>query len=293
MTGHARDFETMLSAMRPTLHRYCARMTGSAVDGEDVVQDAMLKAITARGSVGPLDNPEGWLFRIAHNAALDFLRRRQRTVQLGTEEELAMVAAPDQPDPDIATASLRTFLRLPALQRSTVILKDVLGHSLDEISAITGATKPAVKSALQRGRARLRELATEPDDIELPMLSQAMRARLVAYVEGFKVGDFDAVRAMLADDVKLDLVATLQKRGKGEVGEYYGAYDAARERWAFAAGAVDGRAAMLVYDREVSLDAPAYFVVLDFEGGLVSSIHDFLYARYAMEGATVHVVDRP
>ena len=293
MTGHARDFETMLSAMRPTLHRYCARMTGSAVDGEDVVQDAMLKAITARGSVGPLGNPEGWLFRIAHNAALDFLRRRQRTVQLGTEEELAMVAAPDKPDPDIATASLRTFLRLPALQRSTVILKDVLGHSLDEISAITGATEPAVKSALQRGRARLRELATEPDDIELPMLSQAMRARLVAYVEGFKVGDFDAVRAMLADDVKLDLVATLQKRGKGEVGEYYDAYDAARERWAFAAGAVDGRAAMLVYDREVSLDAPAYFVVLDFEGGLVSSIHDFLYARYAMEGITVLVVDRP
>ena len=293
MTGHARDFEAMLSAMRPTLHRYCARMTGSAVDGEDVVQDAMLKAITARGSVGPLDNPEGWLFRIAHNAALDFLRRRQRTVQLGTEEELAMVAAPDKPDPDIATASLRTFLRLPALQRSTVILKDVLGHSLDEVSAITGATEPAVKSALQRGRARLRELATEPDDIELPMLSQTTRARLVAYVEGFKVGDFDAVRAMLADDVKLDLVATLQKRGKGEVGEYYGAYDAARERWAFAAGAVDGRAAMLVYDREVSLDAPAYFVVLDFEGGLVSSIHDFLYARYAMEGITVLVVDRP
>jgi RNA polymerase sigma-70 factor, ECF subfamily len=292
MSGHARDFETMLTAMRPTLHRYCARMTGSAVDGEDVVQDAMLKALTARGSVGPLNNPEGWLFRIAHNAALDFLRRRQRTVQLGTEEELAMVAAPDKPDPDIATASLRTFLRLPALQRSTVILKDVLGHSLDEISAITGATEPAVKSALQRGRARLRELATEPDDIELPMLSQAMRARLVAYVEGFKVGDFDAVRAMLADDVKLDLVATLQRRGKGEVGEYYGAYEAARERWAFAAGAVDGRAAMLVYDREVSLDAPAYFVVLDFEGGLVSSIHDFLYARYAMEGATVHVVYR-
>jgi hypothetical protein len=61
---------------------------------------------------------------------------------------------------------------------------------------------------------------------------------------GVRVGDFDAVRAMLADDVKLDLVATFQKRGKGEVGEYYGAYAAAREKWAFAAGAVDGRAAM-------------------------------------------------
>jgi RNA polymerase sigma-70 factor (ECF subfamily) len=291
MTGHTRDFETMLTTMRPTLHRYCARMTGSTVDGEDVVQDAMLKALTARGSVGPLDNPEGWLFRIAHNAALDFLRRRQRTAQLGTEEELAMVAAPDKPDPDIAATSLRTFLRLPALQRSTVILKDVLGHSLEEISAITGATEAAAKSALQRGRVRLRELAAEPDDVELPVLSEAIRARLVAYVEGFKVGDFDAVRAMLADDVKLDLVATsFQKRGKGEVGQYYGAYEAAGAKWAFAAAVVDGRAAMVVYDRAVSLDAPAYFVVLDFDGGRVSCIHDFLYARYAMECATVHLV---
>ncbi len=285
MTDDARAFETMLTAMRPTLHRYCARMTGSTIDGEDVVQDAMLKALTARPSAGPLANPEGWVFRIAHNAALDFLRRRRRTVQLGTEEELAMVAAPDKPDPDVARASLRTFLRLPALQRGAVILKDVLGHSLEEISAITGATEPAVKSALQRGRARLRELAAEPEDLDLPMLSQAARARLTAYVDGFKIGDFDAVRAMLADDVKLDLVTIFHKRGKAEVSEYYGAYDAARERWAYAAGAVEGRAAMLVYERAVSLDAPAYFVVLDFEGGLVSRIHDFLYARYAMDAA--------
>jgi hypothetical protein len=63
---------------------------------------------------------------------------------LGTEEELAMVAAPDRPDPDIATTSLRTFLRLPALQRSTVILKDVLGHSLAEISEIVGVTEPVL-----------------------------------------------------------------------------------------------------------------------------------------------------
>ena len=166
------------------------------------------------------------------------------------------------------------FLRLPALQRSTVILKDVLGHSLVEISAIVEASEASVKSALQRGRARLRELGAEPPDIDLPMLSEAMRARLSAYVQGFKTGDFDAVRAMLADDVKLDLVATkFQKRGKGAVGDYYGAYEAAGEKWAYAAGVVEGHAAMLVYERAVSLDAPAYFVVLGFEGGQVSLIH--------------------
>ena len=53
-------------------------MTGSVVDGEDVIRDALVKAMEAFPQAGPLDNPEDWLFRIAHNAALDFLRRRAR-----------------------------------------------------------------------------------------------------------------------------------------------------------------------------------------------------------------------
>jgi RNA polymerase sigma-70 factor (ECF subfamily) len=129
----------------------------------------------------------------------------------------------------------------------------------------------------------LREIAKEPAGVSLPMLSEVMRARLIKYVEGFKAGDFDTVRAMLADDVKLDLVAKLCKQGKSEVGQYYAAYAAAKQ-WVYAAGVVDGRAAMLVYDREVSLERPAYFVALDFDSDRVVSIHDFLFARYAMDG---------
>jgi RNA polymerase sigma-70 factor (ECF subfamily) len=260
-------------------------MTGSAVDGEDIVQDALMKAFTALSSVGVIDNPEGWLFRIAHNTALDFLRRRARGPLMEREEALEMIAAPDSPDQDheAATMSLRTFMRLAAMQRSAVILKDVLGHSLEEVASITGASEAAAKSALQRGRVRLREIAREPADVSLPVLSDVMRARLTTYVEGFKIGDFDSVRAMLADDVKLDLVAKLRKQGKSEVGEYYTAYAAAKQ-WAYAAGVVDGRPAMIVYDRNVSLETPAYFVGLNFVGDRVVSVHDFLYARYAMEG---------
>ena len=294
MTDDARgEFERLVGELRPKLHRYCARMTGSSVDGEDIVQDALIKAFTALPNVGVIDNPEGWLFRIAHNTALDFLRRRVRGPMMQSDEGLDMSAAPDptNQDHEVAATSLRTFMLLPALQRSAVILKDVLGHSLVEIASITGASEVAAKSALQRGRVRLREIAREPADVSLPMLSDVMRVRLIKYVEGFKTGDFDTVRAMLADDVKLDLVEKFRKQGKSEVGQYYTAY-AAATRWVYAAGVVEGRPAMVVYDRHVSLEEPAYFVAVDFDGDRVVSVHDFLYARYAMEGIDLLLLER-
>src|SRR6201987_3720332 len=182
MTDPVSDqFEQLAGELRPKLHRYCARMTGSAVDGEDIVQDALIKALAALPNTGVLANPEGWLFRIAHNTALDFLRRRARNPMMLDHEALDMIAAPGSSDQnhEITATSLRTFMRLPTLQRSAVILKDVLGPSLEEVASITGVSEAAAKSALQRGRTRLREISREPADISLPILSDAMRARLV------------------------------------------------------------------------------------------------------------------
>lgn len=288
MHNDAHELEQLLGEMRPALHRYCARMAGSALDGEDIVQDALLKAFAAQASVGPLDNPRAWLFRIAHNTALDFLRHRAREPVLD-DDDLDTLAAPEPPDPDLAATCLRSFIALPTLQRSAVILKDVLGHSIEEAAAIVGTSHAAVKSALQRGRERLPALARASTDIPMPELDGHARARLVAYVDGFKLGDFDAVRALLADDVKLDLVARLKRNGKHEVGEYLGRY-AACAQWAFAPALVEGRTAMLVFDRAVSLDTPAYFVALAFDGERVAVIRDFLFARYAMEGIDLHVL---
>ena len=127
------EFEDRLNALRPRLHRYCARMTGSTVDGEDVLQDTLVKALSARAEGARVDNLEGWLFRIAHNTSLDFLRRRSRNTVVPLTED---VEAAPMPEADIVAVSFQTFLRLPELQRCAVILKDVLGHSVDEIASI-------------------------------------------------------------------------------------------------------------------------------------------------------------
>jgi len=290
-TAAREAFDRLLRELRPKLHRYCARMTGSVVDGEDVVQEALVKAIEALPDAGSLASPESWLFRVAHNAALDFLRRRARQNAIRSDEDPDMVIDPAAPvdDRQIAAASLRTFMRLPVAQRSSVILMDVLGYSLDEIGAVMDLTIPAVKAALHRGRARLREIAKEPDDTPVPALAERDRSRLAAYVDRFNARDFDAVRNMLADDVRLDLVAKLRLSGRSEVGNYFGNYSRIAD-WNLVPGLVDGRPAALVFDPGDSSGRPTYFVLLEWGGDGLVNIRDFRFARYAIEGAELLVL---
>jgi len=284
--------EQLFGEFRPRLHRYCARMTGSVIDGEDVVQETLLKAMEVAQASEPIANPEGWLFRIAHHAALDFLRRRSREEARHANEDLDMIAAARNPveERQIAAASLGTFMRLPASQRSTVILSDVLGHSLQEICEIVGGSVPAIKAALQRGRGRLRALAAEADDVPVRVLAEPERTRLRAYVERFNAHDFDAVRAMLAEDVRLELVNRLRLDGKKNVAPYFSNY-AARPHWRFVAGFVDARPAVLVFDADDPDQRLKYFVLLAWAGERVVGIRDFVFARYAMDGAEIAVMD--
>ena len=248
-TSAASDIERLLVAMRPRLHRYCARMVGSVIDGEDVLQDALIKAVEAQASAGAIGNPEGWLFRIAHNTALDFLRRRNRQEALRSVAEVDMMV--DQLDAvesrQIAATSLRTFMRLPVAQRSSVILMDVIGCSLEEICEVMACSLPAAKAALHRGRTQLREIADEPEDTPQQRLSDADRARLGAYVAHFNARDFDAIRAMISDDVRLDLVSKSRLNGKAEVSRYFGNYAKVSD-WRLVPGLVEGHPAILVFD---------------------------------------------
>jgi RNA polymerase sigma-70 factor (ECF subfamily) len=284
-------FDQLLGTLRPKLQRYCARMTGSAVDGEDVVQEALVKAIEAFDRAGPIDNPEGWLFRIAHNAALDFLRRRSRQAASLSDEDPHMIVDPIvvSEERQVAAASLRTFMRLRVTQRSTVILMDVLGYSLQEIGGVVDLSLPAIKAALHRGRTRLRELAQEPEDLPIPVLQDAERVLLAAYVDRFNARDFDAVRDMLADEVRLELVSRTRLNGRREVARYFHNYTGVRD-WHLVPGLVDRRPAVLVHDPADTDGKPAYFILLEWAGDKLLGIRDFRHARYAAEAAELIVL---
>jgi RNA polymerase sigma-70 factor (ECF subfamily) len=284
----ASDFEKLAAVLRPKLHRYCARMTGSVVDGEDVVQDTLIKALEALPKSGPLEHPEGWLFRIAHNAALDHLRRRARQQATFADEDMEMIADPNDPVPgrEAAAASLHTFMRLPVSQRSAIILRDVLGHSVAEAGEVMGATIPAVKGALQRGRERLQELAKEGANVQPPALAPSERAQLTGYIDRFAAHDFDAIRTMLADDVRLELVNRVRMDGKGTVGTYFHRY-AEANAWNSRPGLVDGQPAILMYRKEDTSGRPEFFILIDWKEGQVAGIRDFLFAPYVMEAAEV------
>ncbi|CDX25621.1 RNA polymerase, sigma-24 subunit, ECF subfamily [Mesorhizobium sp. ORS 3324] len=281
-----RVFEREAAGLRAKLHRYCSRMVGSVIDGEDIVQEALAKGFVAIRNGDMPEKPEPWLFRIAHNSALDFLRKRARSRMRESEVELDTIADEGSPiDARIAAeASLAELMQLPPAQRCTVILKDVLGHSLEEIGEILETTETAIKGALQRGRESLRKLAAAPRaEAPRPTLDRQEMRRLGDYVAAFNARDFDALRGLLADDVKLELVNRLRAEGKEYVGNYFGRY-ADETHWHFTTGLVEGRPAILVTSPGSPDGPPRYFILIDWENGRIAGIRDFLFADYVMDG---------
>src|SRR5436190_22072795 len=93
------QFLGLVAGVRPELHRYCARLTGSVIEGEDIVQDTLARAFYARSLSDEVPPLRPWLFRIAHNAALDFLKSHGNRYTDATAEIEELAAFDDQPDP--------------------------------------------------------------------------------------------------------------------------------------------------------------------------------------------------
>jgi RNA polymerase sigma factor (sigma-70 family) len=266
--------------VRPELHRYCARLTGSVIEGEDIVQDTLAKAFYALSLSVDVPPLRPWLFRIAHNAAIDFLKSHGRKYTDVYAEVEAIAGFEDKPDPEVVRAALACFLSLPVTQRSAVILKDVLGHSLEETAETMGTTVMAVKAALVRGRGKL--LQRERHEAAL---AADNRAELARYASLFNARDWDGVRALVSDDCRLDLVSRSQRRGKA-VGAYFDRYE--KENVELRVLRLEGQLALAAYVS--GAETPAYFILLELEGGRVTSIRDFRYVPYIATEAELEIV---
>jgi RNA polymerase sigma-70 factor (ECF subfamily) len=269
------QFLALVEDIRPELHRYCARLTGSVIEGEDIVQEALARAFYALSMTPEVPALRPWLFRIAHNAAVDFLKshgHRYTEIRADLED---VAGFDERPDPAIVRAALARFVALPVSQRSAVILKDVLGQTLEETAETMGTTVMAVKALLVRGRKKLLEAE---DARAVPDV--ASRAALDRYAQLFNARDWEGVRSMIANDCRLDLVSKSQRRGS-EVGKYFSNYE--REDVTLRVVRLEGRLALSAH--VAGRTEPAYFMLLDFEDGRVSSIRDFRYASYVAREA--------
>lgn len=281
-----RNFLSLVAEIRPELHRYCARMTGSIADGEDVVQDALARAYYELSSLKEVPALRGWLFRIAHNRALDFLKRYDRRmaepIETAEHMEDEMAGSPDQAilrEQAMHTAMYR-FLALAPAQRSCVILKDVLGHSLEDIGQLLGLSISAVKAALHRGRSRVAMLAATAADAPPQRRPSPVLSR---YLELFNAHDWDGVRAMLADDVRLDVVSVDRRHGRHDVGVYFTNYAKASD-WRLVHAWLDEREVLAVF-RPASAVVPAYFIEATVMGETVAAIRDYVHVPYIAQEA--------
>jgi RNA polymerase sigma factor (sigma-70 family) len=280
--GQAREqLLAMVEDVRPQLHRYCARLTGSVIDGEDIVQDTLAKALYALGMMTEIPPLRPWLFRIAHNAALDYLKSHARRYTDARDDLEDVVGADELADPSVVRAALSRFVALPIAQRSAVILKDVLGHSLDEVAETMTTTVPAVKAALARGRVQLRHAEAAAASFD-----PAHRGELDRYATLFNQRDWDGVRALIGEDCRLDLVAKSQRRGKA-VGGYFARYE--REAVRLAVARLEGALVLAAF--VPARATPAYFIVLAWDGGRVQAIRDFRYVDYVADDADYELLE--
>ena len=216
-----------LEQYRRELTGYCYRMLGSGSEAEDAVQETMLRAWRNAERFEGRSSLRSWLYRIATNVCIDMQRhsqRRARPMEMGPssppdESHLGPMlpecqwlgpvsdarVAPEFADPaeiaqyreSIRLAFVTALQHLPARQRASLILCEVLRWSAIDVAELLDTSVAAVNSALQRARATLANLPPEPHN---DALDDADSELLERYVDAFERYDIERFVALLHDD---------------------------------------------------------------------------------------------
>jgi len=274
-----RAFLETVSHLRVRLHRYCARMTGSALDGEDVMQEALFEAYRKIGLLDDIQALRPWLFRIAHNKCIDFIRTRRTRLKAEAGYASDEIVLPVEPAGAGAGRAIeRLVVHLPPKERACVLLKDVFDHSLEEIAGLVGSTSGGVKSALNRGRAKLAALPAQP--VAAPAHDPELERLLGRYVELFNARDWDGVRALTSADAQLRVSDCYN--GLLSDSPYFVEYERG-EPWRMRPDTIEGEAVLVVDRLHGEVWRPAYFVRVHADGGVIDRIADYYACPWILE----------
>jgi len=283
-------FLETITQLRPRLHRYCSRMTGSVMDGEDVVQDALFEAYRKLAQYDDTRPLTPWLFRIAHNRCIDFLRRRGVRVEAETTAmgpDSVMPANP--PVLGLGRAVEQLVMSLPPKERACVLLKDVFDYTLEEIAELVGSTVGGVKAALNRGRSKLAALP-EPEKSRREVSPELSRL-FHLYVDRFNNRDWDGLRELISADAQLRVL----DRFAGPIDEapYFRNYERQKVQWRLVVAEVDGELAVVALHQHRDEWRPASVARLEVIDQRIARIVDYWHCPWVLPAATSLVMADP
>lgn len=202
--GPWRRFIDELAEYRPGLHAYCRQLAGNVWDGEDLVQDTLLRVFGLLGRTDTkLVNPRAYLIRTATNLWIDRVRRSARE-QAVLALQQTEASAPAQEHLDVSSAAKALFQFLHPQERAAMVMKDVFDLSLEETADMLNTTAGAVKSALSRARGRL-EGRRPHAGFEAPP-----RELVARFMLALAARDLEALRKLCAGNLSVELVGGVE-----------------------------------------------------------------------------------
>ncbi|QWF79490.1 sigma-70 family RNA polymerase sigma factor [Amycolatopsis sp. CA-230715] len=296
------DFTRDTEQYRRELLAHCYRMLGSIADAEDLVQETYLRAWRSYDRFEGRSSLRSWLYRIATNACLTALGHHSRRVlpsglcgpssdpdappDLAGDEVSWVQPIPDALLDPAAVVTAREGLRLaliaslqylPPKQRAVLILRDVLAFPAAEVAEVLETSVAAVKSTLQRARARLDEVRPAADDLVEPAEPE-LRALLDSYIAAFVNSDAALLEKILRSDATLEAVPARTWYSGMETCLPYLVRHAFRDPgdWAMVPVRANGQAAAVSYERGADGVHRAWGVLVLTAGeGGIARVHAF------------------
>jgi RNA polymerase sigma-70 factor, ECF subfamily len=302
------SLERDLEAHRRELTAYCYRMLGSGSEAEDAVQETLLRAWRKHESFEGRSSLRSWLYRIATNVCLDMLQGSQRrarpmdlnspvsadsTLDAGLPEQNWVLpiadsrVLPADGDPaelaaereTIKLAFVAALQHLPPKQRAVLILREVLRWKADEVAELLDTSTPSVNSALQRARATLDSADVDLESTTAAAVDGEDEELLARYVDAFERYDIAALVSLIREDATFSMPPyELWLKGPEEVGKWMLGTGIGCKGSKLLVTKANGRPAVGIYrPAEPGAWEPFNLCVLDFAGGQITAIHNFIF----------------